>query len=289
MTPGATTDPVDGLSLAKIDALIEALRFERHRCTPVRRTYIPKANGKKRPLGIPTRTDKLLQEVIRLVLEAYFEPRFSRHSHGFRPGRGCHTALREIHSTWTGTKWFVEGDISQCFDKLDHQVRLAMLRETIHDGRFIRLIADLLTAGYLEDWKLNATLSGTPQGGVVSPILSNIYLDRLDQFVAQTLLPAYNRGSERREEPTYKSKLDRARYLERTDRRADARTLRRELQTMPSRDPHDPGYRRLRYARYADDFLLGFSGPRLEAEEIKAKPAEFLRDTLKLELSQTKP
>src|SRR5207302_6914584 len=146
-------DTVDGMSLAKIDRLIDEVRHERHRWTPVRRVMIPKSNGKTRPLGIPTWTDKLLQEVIRMILEAYYEPQFSPQSHGFRPGRGCHTALRQVYRTWNGTAWFIEGDISQCFDSLDHQVLLAILRENIHDGRFIRLIQNLLTAGYLEDWK----------------------------------------------------------------------------------------------------------------------------------------
>lgn len=116
-TPGATSETVDGMSRKKIDAIIEALRYERYRWTPVRRTYIPKKKGKKlRPLGLPSWSDKLLQEVIRLILEAYFEPQFSPHSHGFRPERGCHTALQEIEHTWQGTKWFIEGDIRGCFD-----------------------------------------------------------------------------------------------------------------------------------------------------------------------------
>jgi group II intron reverse transcriptase/maturase len=169
LTHGATADTVDGMSLAKIDRLIDDVRHERHRWTPVRRVYIPKPNGKTRPLGIPTWTDKLLQEVIRMILEAYYEPQFSPRSHGFRPGRGCHTALREVYRTWNGTAWFIEGDISACFDSLDHEVLLAILREKLHDNRFVRLIENLLKAGYLEDWKLNATLSGTPQGGVVTP------------------------------------------------------------------------------------------------------------------------
>jgi retron-type reverse transcriptase len=169
LTRGITADTVDGMSLAKIDRLIDDVRHERHRWTPVRRVNIPKSNGKTRPLGLPTWTDKLLQEVIRMILEAYYEPQFSPHSHGFRPSHGCHTALREVYRTWNGTAWFIEGDISQCFDSLDHQILLATLRETIHDNRFIRLIENLLTAGYLEDWKFNATLSGTPQGGVVTP------------------------------------------------------------------------------------------------------------------------
>jgi group II intron reverse transcriptase/maturase len=184
LTPGSTAETADGMSRASIDAIIDALRHERYRWRPVRRVYIEKKRSKKkRPLGIPTWSDKLLQEVLRSILEAYYEPQFSPRSHGFRPSRGCHTALAEIRQNWTGTRWFIEGDIAQCFDRLDHQVLLAILHERIHDQRFLRLIENLLKAGYLEDWKFNRTLSGTPQGGVVSPILANIYLDRLDQLV----------------------------------------------------------------------------------------------------------
>ena len=288
MTPGATSETADGMSLAKIDAIIEALRFERYRWTPVRRTYIPKQNGKVRSLGIPTWSDKLLQEVIRLILEAYFEPQFSERSYGFRAGRGCHHALWELQETWLGTAWFIEGDIAQCFDSFDHEVLLAILRETLHDGRFLRLIENLLRAGYLEDWKFNATLSGTPQGGVVSPILANIYLDRLDKFVETVLLPAYNRGAKRRMNMAYNRLLHLAHFYRKTGRPERAAALKRQQQKLPSLDPNDPKYRRLRYIRYADDFLLGFCGPRSEAEEIKQRLAGFLRDELKLELSKTK-
>ena len=175
LTPGVTAETADGMSLAKIDTIIGALRFERFRWAPVRRTYIPRKNGKVRPLGLPTWSSKLLQEVIRLILEAYYEPQFSDQSHGFRPTRGCHTALSTIHHGWTGSTWLIEGDISACFDSLDHEILLAILAEKIHDGRFLRLIADLLKAGYLEEWTFGRTLSGVPQGGVVSPVLSNIY------------------------------------------------------------------------------------------------------------------
>ena len=288
MTPGTTPETVDGMSLAKIDTIIDELRREKHRWTPVRRTYIPKKSGKLRPLGIPTWSDKLLQEVVRLILEAYYEPQFSDHSHGFRPGKGCHTALREIRHNWVGTTWFVEGDIHACFDRLDHKVLLSILAEGIHDGRFLRLIDELLKAGYLEDWKLHATLSGSPQGGVVSPVLSNIYLDRLDKFIETTLLPMYNRGTRRRPNPTYSRIQSKSQTLRRQGRKEEAAGLRRQLRAMPSLDFHDPEYRRLRYLRYADDFALGLSGPRVEAEAIKQRLSEFLRDHLKLELSQSK-
>jgi group II intron reverse transcriptase/maturase len=288
MTPGVTDETADGMALTKIGAIIEALRLERYRWTPARRVSIPKSNGKTRPLGVPTWSDKLLQEVVRLLLEAYYEPQFSPHSHGFRPGRGCHTALAEIYNQWRGTTWFIEGDIARCFDRLDHTVLLATLAERIHDGRFLRLIEQMLTAGYLEDWKFNATLSGTPQGGVASPVLANVYLDRLDQFVETTLLPRYNQGTRRRPNPPYQALQHRAVYLRRQGRVEEAVALRQQYQRLPSIDPDDPGYRRLRYVRYADDFLLGFNGPRSEAEDIKRALGEFLRDMLKLELSDDK-
>ena len=194
MTPGATPETVDGMTLAKIDAMIDALRGERYRWTPVRRTYVPKPSGQLRPLGLPSWSDKLLQEVMRSLLDAYYEPQFSTHSHGFRAGRGCHTALTEITRRWRGVKWFIEGDLCACFDSLDHAVLLAILREKLHDNRFLRLIAHLLEAGYLEDWRFTATLSGVPQGSIVGPLLSNVYLDQLDQFVEARLLLAHNRG-----------------------------------------------------------------------------------------------
>lgn len=152
MTPGVTRETVDGMSIHKIERIITAMRYERYRFGPVRRTHIPKKNGKTRPLGMPTWSDKLVGEVVRLLLEAYYEPTFSDRSHGFRPGRGCHTALREVVNTWTGTTWFVEGDISDCFGSLDHEVMLSILAEKIHDNRLLRLLRNMLTAGYLEDW-----------------------------------------------------------------------------------------------------------------------------------------
>lgn len=203
MTTGVTSETVDGMSMKKIDTIIGALRQERYRWTPARRTYIPKSNGKQRALGMPTWSDKLLQEVVRSLLEAYYEPQFSPHSHGFRRGHGCHTALQEITRRWRGVKWFIEGDICAFYDNIDHDILLDILAERMHDNRFLRLIGDLLRAGYLEDWRYNVTFSGVPQGGVVSPILSNLVLDKLDRFVEQSLIPAYTRGRRRKTHPPY--------------------------------------------------------------------------------------
>jgi len=289
MTPGVTGETVDGMSLAKIGVIIGALRAERYRWQPVKRVYIEKENSsKKRPLGLPTWSDKLVAEVVRLLLEAYYEPQFSGRSHGFRPGRGCHTALSEVVDTWKGTHRFIEGDISDCFGSLDHEVMLAILAEKIHDGRFLQLVSRMLKAGYLEDWTWHATLSGSPQGGIASPVLSNVYLDRLDQWIEQRLLPEYNLGRRRRPNPDYQAVEYAIARAKRHRDRAGLRRLSLRRRQLPSQDPADPGYRRLRYVRYADDWLLGFAGPRREAEEIKEKIAAFLRDELRLELSPSK-
>jgi group II intron reverse transcriptase/maturase len=288
MTPGSGAETADGMSEGKIDQIIELMRFERYRFSPARRVYIPKKNGKLRPLGLPVWSDKLVGEVVRLLLEAYYEPRFSDRSHGFRKRRGCHTALREIRDRWTGTVWFIEGDISDCFGTLDHQILLNVLAEKIHDQRFLRLVRNMLKAGYLEDWDYRETLSGCPQGGVVSPILSSIYLDKLDQFVEQELIPQYTRGTSRAQNPEYREKENELRRARWHGDRAAARDLKRQLRSLPSKDPRDPGYRRLKYVRYADDQLLGFIGPKAEAEQIKAQIAAFLRETLGLELNDAK-
>ena len=288
MTPGANEETADGMSEEKIEQIIGLMRNERYRFSPARRIYIPKKNGRLRPLGLPSWSDKLVGEVVRLLLEAIYEPKFSRWSHGFRRNRGCHTALRDIQNTWTGTTWFIEGDISDCFGSLDHEILLRILAEKIHDQRFLRLIRNMLKAGYLEDWEYRDSLSGCPQGGVVSPILSNVYLDKLDKFVEQELIPQYTRGTRRKCNPEYdRIQYQLARARKRGDRAA-ARDLEKQLRSLPASDPMDPGYRRLKYTRYADDHILGFIGPKAEAEEIKAKLAKFLRETLGLELNQQK-
>jgi group II intron reverse transcriptase/maturase len=288
MTRGTTPETVDGMSQAKIDKLIDDVRHERYRWTPARRTYIPKGKGGKRPLGIPTWSDKLLQEVMRSILEAYYEPQFSDRSHGFRPVSGCHTALSEVVTEWTGVRWFIEGDIKGCFDNIDHGVMLSILREKLHDNRFLRLVENLLHAGYLEQWRYNATPSGTPQGGVISPILSNIYLDKLDQFIEQTLIPANTRGDARQRNPRYHALKAGYQYHKGQGHWEKAKVLYQESQRTPSADPFDLNYRRLRYVRYADDFLLGFTGSKAEAEAIKSKLREFLSEHLNLELSAEK-
>jgi hypothetical protein len=185
-------------------------------------------------------------------------------------------------------KWFIEGDIKGCFDNIDHEVLLSILREKVHDGRFIELVRGALQAGYAEEWDWRPTYSGTPQGGIISPILSNIYLDKLDRFVDGVLTPRYTRGDERRADPEYVAVRHAADALKRRGRMVECHEMRKRMRRLPSRDPRDPDFRRLHYIRYADDFLLGFAGPREEAEEIKEEIRRFLAVRLKLELSAGK-
>jgi group II intron reverse transcriptase/maturase len=288
LTEGVTTETADGMSLEKIDRLIDDIRHERYRWTPVRRVHIPKSNGKMRPLGVPTWRDKLLQEVMRSLLEAYYEPQFSAHSHGFRPGLGCDTALQDIAQNWKGTKWFIEGDIKGCFDNIDHQVLLSILAEKILDRRFLHLVETMLGAGYLEQWEYRPTLNGTPQGGIASPLFANIYLDRLDRYVEQIVIPGYMWGKAKKLNPEYVYLCKKRSVAKEREDMATYRELGRVLAKMPTQVSHDPDFRRLRYVRYADDFLLGFIGPKSEAEAIKSCIGDFLRDDLKLEMSPDK-
>ncbi len=288
LTPGTEPDTADGTNLKRIRGIIEKLRYERFRFRPSRRTQVPKKRGGTRPLGIPNFSEKLVQEVLRLLLEAYYEPRFRDSSHGFRPRRGCHTALESIKHRFRGSTWFIEGDIRGCFDNIDHDVMMEILSRDIHDGRLLNLIRMCIKAGYMEDWKYHQCYSGTPQGGILSPLLSNIYLHELDAFIEDELIPQYTRGKKRAPNREYCRLTGRiARERKRGDKEA-VRKLEQQRRCRPSQDVYDPQYRRLKYIRYADDFILGFAGPKSEAEEIKAAIGAFLGKKLKLEMSESK-
>ena len=297
-TKGSDGRSIDGMSLARIETLIASLKDESYQPHPSRRVHIPKKNGKTRPLGIPAFEDKLVQEVVRMILEAIYEGHFETTSHGFRPKRSCHTALLHIQKTFNGAKWFIEGDIKGFFDNIDHDVLVGILRERISDDRFIRLIRKFLKAGYVEDWTFHNTYSGMPQGGIVSPILANIYLDKLDKYVKE-YIRHFDMGTKRR---PGKESNNLANERKRTVRKlkkvkdgtekaalvARLKAIEQERAAFPSGDEMDGSYRRLKYIRYADDFILGVIGSKEDALRIKEDIKSFLSESLALELSEEK-
>ncbi len=288
LTPGVDPDDViDGMSMERIERTIEKLRTRTYTWKPTRRAYIPKKNGKKRPLGIPGWEDKLVQGVLKMVLEAYYEPQFSSFSHGFRPGRGCHTALSEIYYTWKGMKWFVEGDIKGCFDNISHTTLLETIRKQVKDDKLLKLLKGMMSAGYIDDWTYYRTYSGTPQGGVISPLMANILLNELDGFVENELIPAYTKGDP--------SKRKWSREYQRLNQRVVTAKKRGDITGYKHAVKErrkvavfaDDGCTWLRYVRYADDFLVGFAGSKEEAGEVKTRIREYL-ETLTLEMSEAK-
>jgi len=303
ITPGVTRNTLDGFGRERVLALMASLRDGTYRPAPVRRTYIlkdpTKPAGKKRPLGIPTGDDKLVQEIARTLLETIYEPVFSDLSHGFRPVRSCHTALRQIVDSWKGTKWVCELDIKGYFDSIDHEVLLKVLEKRIDDRAFLDLIRLFLRAGYLEDWKYHATYSGTPQGGVVSPVLANIYLHELDEHM-EGMIAAFNKGKRRKPSKAYKAltyQIGRRRQFlrEHGETHAKAEIMSSEitemserLRSMPSLDMHDPGFKRLHYVRYADDFLVGIVGTKDDAVRMMEEVRAFVEGTLNLVISVEK-
>ena len=286
-TKGSDGRSIDEMSLARIETLIASLKDESYQPHPSRRVHIPKKNGKTRPLGIPAFEDKLVQEVVRMILEAIYEGHFETTSHGFRPKRSCHTALLHIQKTFSGAKWFIEGDIKGFFDNIDHDVLVGILRERISDDRFIRLIRKFLKAGYVEDWTFHNTYSGMPQGGIVSPILANIYLDKLDKYVKE-YIRHFDMGTKRR---PGKESNDLANERKRTVRKlkkvkdgtekaalvARLKAIEQERAAFPSGDEMDGSYRRLKYIGSKEDAL-----------RIKEDIKSFLSESLALELSEEK-
>lgn len=298
MTKGADNCNIDNMSISRIERLIESLKDESYQPTPSKRVYIPKKNGKMRPLGIPTFNDKLLQEVVRMILEAIYEGCFDSNSHGFRPKRSCHTALRQIQKTFNGARWFIEGDIKGFFDNIDHEIMIAILRKRISDERFLRLIRKFLNAGYVEKWVFNKTYSGTPQGGIISPIMANIYLDQLDRYMRE-YIERFDKGKERKDNPErikfeYGKRLAVLKLKKVTDAEERKRIVKeiknfdRQRVQIPCGVEMDEDFRRLKYVRYADDFLCAVIGTKAEAEAIKKDIKVFLSEKLKLELSDEK-
>lgn len=293
-TKGVTDDTADGFSEIYIENIIEALKNEMYQPKPVRRTYIKKSNGKMRPLGLPVFTDKLIQEAIRMILEAIYEPIFSDYSHGFRPVRSCHTALAQIKKEFTGARWFIEGDIKGCFDNINHAVLVEIINQKIKDARFLKLIRSFLKAGYMEDWKYHETYSGCPQGGIISPILANIYLNELDRRVME-IKKEFDVATKARYTPEYTklvglrqrlhNKIKNSNGIEREKLIEEYKSATAQMLKLPAKQCDD---KKIKYVRYADDFLIAVNGNRQDCEKIKQELTEFISTTLKMELSQEK-
>ncbi|GLV54965.1 reverse transcriptase [Dictyobacter sp. S3.2.2.5] len=294
MTPGTDGETIDGFSLSTVREIIEAMRSESFRFQPVRQSFIPKANGKMRKLGIPSAKDKIVQQAIYTILEAIYDspqtPYFCETSHGFRPNHSCHTALREIREAWSAVNWFIEGDIRSCFDEVDHQTLVSILRKKIKDERFLNLIWKLLNAGYMDlHGARKDSLVGTPQGSIASPILANVYLHELDEFV-ETLRTKREKGKVKARNPLYHQLSEKKRRMAKQGktRTREFRELVKRLRTLPSVVVDDPHFTRLKYLRYADDWIIGLCGSRKLADEIKQEMKDFLKEKLKLTLSEEK-
>lgn len=298
MTAGTDGQSIDGMSMSRIEGIIQEIRDESYKPQPARRVYIPKANGKMRPLGIPTVRDKLVQEVVRTILECIYDSphgeTFSERSYGFREGRSTHSAIKEVCHKWNGVKWFIEGDIKSFFDEIDHEILIHLLRKRVKDERFLNLIRKFLGAGFIEDGKFVNTVKGTPQGGVISPVLANIYLHEFDLWV-DDVGKKYERGLKRKPNPEYRSLVRKRAYLLKKcsgkpdeDQKAQLKVWEERLADMPSVDVNDPDFVRVRYVRYADDWLIGVTGPKALAEEIKTAAATYFTESLKLQLSLEK-
>jgi group II intron reverse transcriptase/maturase len=295
-TKGVDNDTADGFSKEKINGIIQSLTDETYTPKPVRREYIQKKRNstKKRPLGIPTFTDKLVQEVLRMILESVYEPTFSNFSHGFRPNRSCHTALASLKKEFTGATWFIEGDIKGCFDNIDHHTLVGILGSKIKDARLIQLIWKFLKAGYMEEWTYHKTYSGCPQGGIVSPIISNIYLNELDKFAAKVATEFF-KPKNRAYTAEYGRIAGRINYIKKLlktakgQRKTELLTELKAQTVQLHKVPFSPKTDKvMKYIRYADDFIIGVKGDRSDCERIKQQFSDFISQALKMELSDEK-
>lgn len=299
MTPASDGSTIDGMSMERINKLIQSLRDRSYQPTPLRRVQIPKKSGGTRPISIPSFEDKLVQEIIRMILEALYDHTFLECSHGFRPNRSCHTALDYVKRKFQGTKWWIDCDIKGCFDNINHQKLIQILAERIKEQKFLSLINKFLKAGYIENWQYHKTYSGTPQGSIISPILANIYLDKLDRFIID-IKNKVDIGTTRKADEKY---IKLSKRHQRTAARirkginVEENKIRHNIQLKETRkytskhgtlDFMDPNFKRLQYVRYADDFIIGIIGTKEETKIILNLIEEFTKDKLYLNLNLNK-
>jgi group II intron reverse transcriptase/maturase len=302
---GSNTPGVDRKTAVDIDAPLitqwaEELKTGKYYPKPVQRTYIEKSNGKKRPLGIPTIKDRVIQQGLKMLLEPIFEADFRNCSHGFRPKRSAHTALRDVANSYPLISWVIEGDIKECFESIPHAGLLETISRRISDGKILNLIKKFLKAGYMEDWKYSRTYSGTPQGGIISPLLANIFLNRLDKFVEwefEANRTQSSKESSARRNLAYRKiadnlakvrkKLAKAEPEERRPLVNEVKQLKKQLKHTPQYDKDKKHPCKVKYARYADDFVLMVAGTKKEAEAVRSKVRDYL-SARGLELSEEK-
>ena len=293
-------ESIDGMSMKRINDIVEEMKFERYKWSKVQEVTTKKNSGFKSLVLVEWR-DKLVQEVIYMILSAIYEPKFLEASHGYRPNRGVHTALTRIRQKGQACEYFIKGDISRCFESIDHTILLNILRKTIKDGRFIELIRKMLKAGkFGNDFEYDKTYSGVPIGGKLSPLLANIYLNELDQYIEDTIVKEYNREDKRPMNKLYNQIKSKIEYREKKLKtiidneqyeliKSDIKLLRKELRKVPSKASiEETSFRRLSYVRYADDWLITFTGTFNEAKEILSSIRIFLKDNLKLDLNDDK-
>ena len=299
MTPASDGSTIDGMSTERIDKLIQSLHDKSYQPTPLRKVQISKKNGEMRSVNIPSFEDKLVQEVIRMILEALYEHTFLDCSHGFRPNRSCHTALMYVKQKFKGTKWWIKINIKECFDSINRQRLIQILAERIKEQKFLNLINKFLKAEYIEDWKYHKTYSGTPQGNIISPILANIYLNELDKFI-MNIKDKFDKGIKRQDDKTY-YKLSRkvcniAKAIK-EDKNVDINKVKLKQLIKDKKeyskkygtlDNFDPNFRRIQYVRYADDILISIIGSKNETQIIQKQIIDFLDEQLSLKLNSEK-
>uniref|UniRef100_UPI001FA6C0EA hypothetical protein n=1 Tax=Ciborinia camelliae TaxID=647257 RepID=UPI001FA6C0EA len=288
MTPGRTPVRLDGKSQEWIKETIDQMRDGTFQFKPGRRVLNPKrGSSNTRPLTIAPPRDKVVLEVMRMILEAIFETTFSDNSHGFRPKRNSHTALRQVKTQFGAVTTYIEGDISKCFDSFDHKILIDLVKRRVSDTRFIQLIWKALRAGYMEFHTSQHSIIDTLQGSIVSPLLANIYLHELDLYI-EKLKTNYDKGGVASKNPEYrKLEYQRSKANKAGDSTLGKKYLKRMQQTN-SRLTNDPKFRRIYYVRYAEYWFMAVRGPRSDSVDMLQSIRQMLGNSLKLDLSVEK-